>query len=109
MGGKNETSLQAHHHFIRSEIEAADMKVKQKLQKTTQFNQTCIELSRAHWYDIPSVKGEKMIVLLEKEIRSLQPVEQGETIKPVPDEAMAVLSIMGNWEILVLCLLFGKF
>lgn len=77
MGGKNETSLQAHHHFIRSEIEAADMKVKQKLQKTTQFNQTRIELSRAHWYDIPSVKGEKMIVLLEKEIRSLQPVEQG--------------------------------
>lgn len=37
--------------------------------------------------------GGKIIGLLVEEIRSLQPVKQGEAIKPVPDEPVAVLGI----------------
>lgn len=40
-------------------------------------------------------EGGKMIVILQKEIRTSQPVKQGEAIKPVPDEFMTVLSIVG--------------
>lgn len=97
MGGKNEPSLQAHQHFIRSEIEAANFKVKQKLWKTALFNQTCIELPKKSWYDIPSVEGggwQDDCYTVERD-KTLQPVKQGEAIKPIPDELMIVLSILG--------------
>lgn len=38
-------------------------------------------------------EGEKIIVLLEKEIRRLQPVKQGEAIKPVPGGPVTVVGI----------------
>lgn len=41
-------------------------------------------------------EGEKVIVLWDKDIRSLQHVKQGEAIKPVPEEPMAVCGIWGN-------------
>lgn len=36
-------------------------------------------------------EGKKMIVILQKEIRTSEPVKQGEAIKPVPDECSQYL------------------